>query len=164
MAAGSSRGAAAAAKGCGRVYERERERVARLTPKARNVPQMEFGEGDIGSLRGNAPDVHGLGELEVLLGPLVDDAAGRAPVDPHGEVLLDRDELGHVGLAVRHLLVAVHRRGRIIADVIRDAHATVEQLDGQVLAALPIIKQYSVLLARCKNNRHVCLGPCAKWL
>ena len=125
---------------------------------------MEFGKSDVGSLLRDSSDVHGCGEFEIVLWAVIDNVPGLSSIDSHSKILLYRDELGHVGLSVRERLEAIHGRGRVIADIVGDAYPAVIELDGQVLTAVAVVKQYPVLLVSRKNNRHVCLGPCAKCL
>lgn len=64
---------------------------------------------------------------------LVDDRPRLASVDSHRHVLSRRQQLDRLHVAVADLFVAEHRRHGIVADVVADAQAAAEDLDGEVL-------------------------------
>lgn len=130
-----------------------------LTLKAGDVPQMKLGERYVGDLGRDASNVHRRDEFQVFLRTLVDNASSRAVVDPHREILLDREKLGHVGFTIGDHFVTVHRRGWIIANVVRDPYTAVEQLDGNVIAVLAVVEEDPVLLRGREHDRHVRFRP-----
>lgn len=127
--------------------------------EARNISEVKLGKCDFSNFRRYATDEHWRDKLEVLLRTLVDDAPGGAAVDPHSEIFLDRQQLRHVRFTVGHHLVAVHRRGRIITHVVRNPDPPIEELDGDVPVALPVIKKNPVFLRGREYDGHVRLGP-----
>lgn len=72
-------------------------------------------------------------EFEIVLAALVDDGTGQSSVHAQREVLFDCQQLDHVVLAVGDHFEAVHRRDRVVAHIIADPNAPVEQFDGQML-------------------------------
>lgn len=71
-------------------------------------------------------------DAEVLVLAVVDDRAREAVVDAQGEVLLDRQELNGVVVAVGQQLVAEHGAHGVVADVVGDANSSSEELDSLV--------------------------------
>jgi len=79
-----------------------------------------------------SPEVERLFGLHEQLVPFVDDRPRLTSVDSHRHVLSRRQQLDRLDVAVVYLLVAEHRRHGIIADVVADAQAPAEDLDGEV--------------------------------
>ena len=130
-----------------------------FTLEASDVPQMKFRERNVGNFGSDAADVHRRDEFQVLLRTLVNDAPSRTAVDPHREVLLDREQLSHVGFAIGDHLVTVHGRGWVVANVVRDPDTAVEQLDGDMVAVLAVVEENPVFLRGREDDGHVRFGP-----
>ncbi|KOX81005.1 hypothetical protein WN51_05692 [Melipona quadrifasciata] len=122
---------------------------------ASDVPQMKFRKRNVGNFGGDAADVHRRDEFQVLLRTLVNDAPSRTAVDPHREILFDREQLSHVGFAIGDHLVTVHGRGWIVANVVRDSDTAVEQLDGDMVAVLAVVEENPVFLRGREDDGHV---------
>lgn len=129
------------------------------TLEARNVPQVKLGKRDFCDFWRYATDKHRRDKLEVLLRTIVDNAPGEAPVDPHCKIFLDGQQLRHVRLAIGHHFVAIHRRGRIIAYVVRNPDPPIKELNGDMPVALPVIEKNPVFLRGREYDGHVRLGP-----
>lgn len=127
--------------------------------KAGDVPQMKLGKRDVGDLRRDAANVHRRDEFQIFFRTLVDNAPSRAVVDPHREILLDREKLGHVSFTIGDHFVTVHRRGWIIANVVRDPYTAVEQFHGNVIAVLAVVEEHPVFLRGREHDGHVRFRP-----
>lgn len=75
-------------------------------------------------------------------------------IDAQRKVLLDGQQFDNVILAVGDHFETVHRRHRMIANVIADANATIEQFHGQMLH-MTVVQQNAILLCAAKHNCHI---------
>lgn len=111
----------------------------------------------LGGLRGQAAQEHRRAELQIIVGAFIDDGACQASIHAQREVLFDGQQLHGMVLAIGHHFEAVHGGHRIVADVVANANAAIEQLHGQ-MRILTIVHEDAVLLGAAKDNGDICLG------
>lgn len=114
--------------------------------------------GLLGRLHGQTAQEHGCCELEIIIRSLIDDGACQATIDTQREVFLDGQQLDSMILAIGNHLEAIHGRHRVIAHIVADTNATIEQFHSQ-MCILAIVHKDAVLFGTAKDNGYICLGP-----
>lgn len=117
----------------------------------------------LGRLHGQTAQKHGRGQLQIIIGALIDDGACQAAINAQRKILLDGQQLNRMIFAIGNHLKAVHRGHRIVADIIANAYASIEQLDGQ-MGVLSIVHEYAILLGAAEHNGDIRLRPRAQRL
>lgn len=118
--------------------------------------------GLLGRLHGQTAQEHGRCQLKIIIRSLIDDGTCQATIHTQCEVLLDGQQLDSMILSIGNHFEAIHSRHRIITNIVADTNATIEEFHSQ-MCILAIVHKDAVLFGTAKDNRYICLGPCAQW-
>lgn len=116
----------------------------------------------LGWLHGQTTEEHGCCQLKIIIRSLIDDGTCQATIHTQCEVLLDGQQLDSMILAIGNHLEAVHGRHWIIAHIVADTNASIEQFHSQ-MCILTVVHKDAILFGTAEDNRYIRLGPRAQW-